>query len=270
MTDNAPAGTGRWFYPAEADPEASLRLFLFPYAGGNAQRMQAEWQDLFPPDVTLQSLQLPGRLDRRSEPPFLRMGPLVEAICEALAAEVDERPYGFFGHSMGALLAYRTAIEMTGGLGGGPALIASAGWSPEGFAAPTQEQIDLPEDELVKWIVGLGSVPAELYTDPDLLALTLPATRADMTVCLEYSDDRAPVACPVVTYTGRSDPLVTAEAMRAWAARSPAYLGNREFPGGHFFIHDAPLAIATDLAGHLRRSAASATAPDSAQRSGSR
>jgi surfactin synthase thioesterase subunit len=258
MTNNAGAALGRWFQPAEADPEASVRLFLFPYAGGNAPRMQREWQDLFPADVAVQSLQLPGRLDRRSEPPFLRMGPLIEAMCEAIAAEVDDRPYAFFGHSMGALLAYRVAVAMALEASGGPVLVASAGWSPEGFAMPTREQIDLPQDELVRWIVGLGSVPAELYQDPELLALTLPATRADLTACLEYVDDGAQVACPVVTYTGRSDPLVASDAMQAWAARCPVYLGNREFPGGHFFIHDAALAIAADLTGHLRHPALTA------------
>jgi len=55
--------------------------------------------------------------------------------------------------------------------------------------------------------------------------------------------------------------------MKAWAARCPVYLGNREFPGGHFFIHDAALAIAADLTGLLRRPApAAAPAAEPAQR----
>lgn len=264
MTDDAGTSLGRWFHPAEADPEASIRLFLIPYAGGNAPRMQREWRDVFPPDVTVQSLQLPGRLDRRSEPPFLRMGPLIEAMCEAIGTEVDERPYALFGHSMGALLAYRVAVAMAGEPGRGPMLVASTGWSPEGFAMPTQAQIELSDDELVRWLVSLGSVPSDLYENSELLALSLPATRADLTACLEYSDDGARVDCPVVSYSGRSDPLVSTEAMRAWAARCPVYLGNREFPGGHFFIYDAALAIATDLADHLRRTAASAHAANPA------
>jgi surfactin synthase thioesterase subunit len=258
MTDHATAGLQRWLQPAEADPEAAARLFLFPYAGGNAARMQRDWQDLFPADIAVQSLQLPGRLDRRAERPFTKMAPLVHAMCEAIAAEVDDRPYAFFGHSMGALLAYRVAVAMEQETGTGPALIASAGWSPEGFAMPTREQIDLPQDELVKWIIGLGSVPPALYQDEELLALTLPATRADLTACLDYTDDGAHVGCPVVTYSGKSDPLVVSDAMQAWAARSPAYLGNCEFPGGHFFIYDAALAIASDLTRHLRRSVVAA------------
>lgn len=258
MTDGGGADLARWFQPDVADPQAGLRLLLFPYAGGNAPRMQREWQDLFPSDVAVQSLQLPGRLDRRSEPPFQRMEPLIEAMCEAIAAEVDDRPYGFLGHSMGALLAYRVAVAMARDGDRGPVLVASAGWSPEGFAMPTQEQIDLPTDELVRWIISLGSVPAELYQNSELLALTLPATRADLVVCMDYADDGARVACPVITYSGQSDPLVASDAMKAWAARCPVFLGNREFPGGHFFIHDAALAIATDLVGHLRRLASPA------------
>lgn len=247
-----------WFHPPETDPDAAVRLFLFPYAGGGAP-MYRDWYALFPADVAVQAVQLPGRLDRRAEPPHTDMESLVKAACEAFTEELDGRPYGVFGHSMGALLAYRVAVAMARDHGQPPVLLASAGWSPEGFATPTQEQIDLPQDELVDWIVGLGSVPPELYRDPEVLALTLPATRADLTACLSHADDHAPIPCPVVTYTGRTDPLVDRAAMRSWIPRTPNYLGNSEFPGGHFFIYDATLAIAADLTRHLRRSVADGT-----------
>jgi surfactin synthase thioesterase subunit len=245
-----------WFQPQESDPEAPIRLFLFPYAGAGAP-MYRDWHTLFPDDVAVQALQLPGRLDRRAEPLHTDLNSLLDALCEAFAAELDGRPYGLFGHSMGALLAYRVGLTLEKELGAGPALLASAGWAPLGFAMPTEEQINLPQTELVDWIVGLGSVPEELYRDPDLLALTLPATRADLSASLGYVDDGAMVSCPVVSYSGRSDPLISKAGMTSWAERSPRYLGNSEFPGGHFFVYAEALAIASDLTRHLRRSASS-------------
>lgn len=98
MTGNA--GRGRWFQPEETDPEASVRLFLFPFAGGNAAMYQ-KWCDLLPAAVAAQAVQLPGRMDRRFETAFTEMSPLVDAMCEAFVAELDHRPYAVFGHSMG-------------------------------------------------------------------------------------------------------------------------------------------------------------------------
>jgi surfactin synthase thioesterase subunit len=245
--------TERWFQPDEADPDARVRLFLFPYAGGNTA-MYREWPDLFPADVAAQAVQLPGRVDRRSEEPFDAMDPLVEAMCEAFTAELDDRPYAVFGHSMGALLAYRLALAMERE-GRAPILLGAAGWAPEGFAVPTQEQIELPQEELVEWVVSLGSVPPELYQDPELLAMTMPPTRADLKICVEYADDGAAMSCPVVTYTAKEDPLMASDATKSWVPRCSSYLGNCEFPGGHFFIYHEALAITADLTRHLRNSA---------------
>ena len=51
-------------------------------------------------------VQLPGRGARLNEPAFTRMGPLVDAI----VAEVTfDGPFAFFGHSLGALVAYEVA-----------------------------------------------------------------------------------------------------------------------------------------------------------------
>jgi len=245
----------RWFQPATVRSEATARLFLFPYAGGNAA-MYREWLPLFPADIAVQGIQPPGRLDRRAEPLFTEVEPIVEAAAEAIANELDGRPYALFGHSLGALMAYRVAVALADDYGDPPILVAAAGWTPEGFNMPTEEQVNLPQDELVSWIVSLGSLPPVIYEDPDMLAVTIPPTRADLTACARYTDDGARLPCPVVTYTGRDDPLVAPDAVESWARRAPEFLGNSSYPGGHFFIYDAVLPIVADLTRHVRRLAA--------------
>jgi surfactin synthase thioesterase subunit len=243
---------GRWFQPVDADPDATARLFLFPCAGGNAQ-MYADWHAMFPPDIATQAVQFPGRLDRLADPAYTSMEPLIEATTEAFLAELDDRPYGFFGHSMGALLAYRTALALAEETGTGPVLIASAGWAPEGFATPTLDKLQLSPEELIAWVVSLGSLPEAIYRNPDVLALTIPPTRADLAAYMDYTDDGARMSCPVVTYSGRDDPLVATSSMASWAQRGTGHLSNCEFEGGHFFIYHAAMAIATDLTRHIRR-----------------
>jgi surfactin synthase thioesterase subunit len=245
---------GRWFVPPQADPDAAVRLFMFPYAGGGAP-MYRDWLPWFPGDIAVQAVQPPGRLDRRNEPIFTEIEPLIDAMAEAFAAELDDRPFALFGHSMGALLAYRLAVAVEDRYGLRPMLLGAAGWAPEGFLMPTLEQANCPVPELVEWIAGLGSLPPAIYEDPEMLAITVPPTRADLIICANYVDDGAGICCPVVTYTGRADPLMNRESAASWAKRCAGYLGNSEYPGGHFFIYDDYLAIAADLTRHVRRCA---------------
>jgi surfactin synthase thioesterase subunit len=242
----------RWFHPDMPSPEATARIFLFPYAGGSAP-MYRDWLPLFPPDVAAQAVQLPGRLDRRAEPLLESLDEIVAATSEALAAELDDRPYAMFGHSMGVLVAYRVAAAMTREFGRGPMLLASAAWAPEGFAMPTREQVELPQDELLSWVIGLGPLPPVLYEDPEMLAVTLPPTRADLRACIGYTDDAAKLDCPVVTYAAAEDPLMAPAAADSWVGRTPEYLGTSVFAGGHFFIYDNVLPIVTDLTRHIRK-----------------
>ncbi len=251
MTDRTSVA-GRWFQPAEVDSDAALRLFLFPHAGSGAS-IYKDWPALLPADVAYQCVQLPGRQDRRDEETFTEMKQLVDALHDALVTELDDRPYAFFGHCMGAQLAYRLAVEIERAGGRGPVLIGASGWAPEGFLTVTLDQAYMPEQELLDWIRTLGSVPKEIMDNPEALAMVIPAMRADLAVVASYVDDEAGIRCPVATYSGRSDQLMQPGAMASWVPRTPHYLGNSEFPGDHFYINSNALAITGDLLRHARR-----------------
>ncbi|MBO3747423.1 thioesterase [Streptosporangiaceae bacterium NEAU-GS5] len=249
--------TSGWFQPAHVNPDARLRLFLFPHAGSGAS-IYGQWPALLPADVAHQCVQLPGRQERWAEETFTEMEPLVEALHAALDAELDGRPYAFFGHCMGAQIAYRLALAVEEAGGQGPVMVGASGWAPEGFLTPTLEQANMPEEDLLGWIRTLGSVPTEIMEDPRALALIIPAMRADLAVVASYADDGAKLRCPVATYSGRSDQLMTPGAMASWETRTPRYHGNCEFQGDHFYINvpDHALAITADLVRHIRREAA--------------
>ena len=242
----------RWFRPAGARPEAPSRLFLFPHGGG-AAAAYAHWSALLPTDVELLLVQLPGRHDRHTEQPFTEVAPLVEALQEALEAEADGRPFAMFGHSMGGMLAYRLTASLQRDGVSGPALLGVSSWAPEGYLDGSREFSDLPDAELAATIAELGALPTAISASPDMLQMVLPALRADLAVFSDYVDDGAVVSCPIAAYGGLSDSLLASGAMALWATRTPAFLGVREFSGDHFYLDEHSVAVAGDLARHLRR-----------------
>src|SRR5262245_54254798 len=111
-----------WLHPPESDPDAAVRLFLFHHSGGSAA-MYNGWPDMLPGDIDCRRVQLPGRQERHRDPPYTELDPLVSVVSTVVGAELDGRPYAFFGHSMGALLAYRLALTMARTAGAGPVLV---------------------------------------------------------------------------------------------------------------------------------------------------
>ncbi len=244
---------GQWFHPVAPSADASIRLFMLPHAGSGAI-IYRDWERLLPPDIAPQAVTLPGRHNRRDEPTYEEFEPVVDALHEAVLDDLDDRPFALFGHCLGAQLAFRLTVRMEEEGGPSPVFIGMSGWSPIGFFQPTEEQSNMPEPELVEWIKKLGSFPAEIYDNPEMLALVVPALRADLRVAAQYVDDGAKVNCPLASYGGRSDPLQEApDAMTHWVGRSPAYQGHSEYSGGHFFIDTHAQAVTTHFAQRLQR-----------------
>jgi surfactin synthase thioesterase subunit len=102
--------TGPWVRRFTPRPKARLRLFCFPYAGGGASLYRG-WSKALPLEVEVCSIQLPGREDRLREAPITSISLLVQALSYAIRPYLD-RPFAFWGHSMGALIAFELARQL--------------------------------------------------------------------------------------------------------------------------------------------------------------
>jgi medium-chain acyl-[acyl-carrier-protein] hydrolase len=87
--------------------QASLRLFCFPYAGGAALTFRT-WPDSLPITIQICPVELLGRGKRIASVPFTRLQLLVQAIAIAILPYLD-KPFAFFGHSMGGLVSFELA-----------------------------------------------------------------------------------------------------------------------------------------------------------------
>jgi medium-chain acyl-[acyl-carrier-protein] hydrolase len=210
-----------------------------------------QWPSGLPPAIEQWTVQLPGRAARLSEPPFDKLEPLVDAARFGLLPYFD-RPFAFFGHSMGALVAFELAHALRrDGIGGLVHLLVAGRRAPH--LADTDEPFySLPDDEFRKELRQLKGTPPDVLDHPEIMELMMPVLRADFAACETYVyRRRPPLQVPISAYAGVHDEHVSVPLMEAWHEHTAAGFALRRFPGDHFFLHSAagPLlqAISLDL-----------------------
>jgi medium-chain acyl-[acyl-carrier-protein] hydrolase len=227
-----------WISCASRRPAASVRLFCFPYAGGGATVFQP-WAIRLPASVEVWPVCLPGREHRLFDPVHTSLDRLVAEMRDALAGPMAESPVpvAFFGHSLGALLAYELARSLRQNSDREPATLVLSG-----RAAPHQKSgrslHTLSDDAFVSAVQQFGAAPAAALDNPELRELCLPMLRADFTMAETYTYRPGPALdCPIITWAGRQDDGSTPDLVEQWAGYTTGPVRHRTFPGGHFFLH---------------------------------
>lgn len=238
------------------DPRARLRLFCFPYAGGGAAVYRG-WSApaLLPPEVHLCPVHLPGRGNRFSEPLRTELAPLTERLAEDLAPYLDT-PFAFFGHSMGALIAYElTRLLRREGLPLPEHLCVSGRRAPQ-LPSDKRPLHDLPEEEFKEELRSLDGTPEEILEHPELMDLFTPILRADFSVCETYRyAEEEPLDIPISAFGGLEDPDVGRDHLLAWRAHTRGPFRVRMLAGGHFFLNPSREALVRAVAEDLLRPA---------------
>ncbi|HEY2391542.1 MAG TPA: alpha/beta fold hydrolase [Candidatus Angelobacter sp.] len=229
------SSSARWFERLTTAGTPLLRLFCFPYAGGNAQVFR-KWQRDLPAQVEVCLVHLPGRDRRMSERPFTRLQPLVQAVADALVPEIDSQ-YVFYGHSMGALISFELARELRRRNLKLPVHLFVSGRRAPSVPETEPPIFHLPPREFIAEIKRLNGTPSEFFEHAELQELILPLLRADFEIVdtYEYASE-APLACPITVYGGEQDGRVPIESLTAWKKQTSTKYNLRMLSGGHFFI----------------------------------
>jgi surfactin synthase thioesterase subunit/acyl carrier protein len=240
-----------WVACRKPNPQARLRLFCFPYAGTGASIFRT-WSDGLPADVEVCPVQFPGRGTRLMETPFTQLEPLVQALAHALVPLLD-KPFAFFGHSLGALVGFELARQLRRQSGVQPVrLFVSADRAPQ-LPHRNRPIHVLPEGEFLVELCCLNGIPEKVLEEVEIMQTMLPVLRADLAVCETYVySTEPPLNCPISTFGGLQDRRVSRGDLEAWRNQTSASFSLRMFPGDHFFWHTTQPLLLQVLSQDLR------------------
>ncbi|QLL06171.1 thioesterase II family protein [Mycobacterium vicinigordonae] len=208
-----------------------MRMFCFHHAGGGGLAFKA-WVKALQPTVEVVPVEIPNR-ER-----FATMRDLVDEVIAQLGSLLDD-PHMFFGHSFGALLAYRLACVRAAAGAEQPRAVFLSAYAPPHLQLPLHVVDQLDNKQLAEFLAEMGLMPAELTRWPSLHAQALTITRHDLKLLMtDVESDTPELSCPIHVFGGSEDPIVKESELREWRSRTRADFSLQMLRGGHFYLRD--------------------------------
>ncbi|HET7695295.1 MAG TPA: alpha/beta fold hydrolase [Vicinamibacterales bacterium] len=235
-SSGAAAVPAPWVLMPRPNPQASLRLFCFPYAGVGPS-IYRPWLTALPSHVEARLIQLPGREGRWREPALTSIPEIADRVARAIVPHLQP-PFVFYGHSLGALLSFEVARRLRAA--GHPMprqLFVGAHRGPQ-MPNPHSPIAHLSDDAFVAEVrKRYDGIPQAVLDNRELLELMLPCLRADFTAFETYQyRAEPPLEMPISAFGGDQDGYVRSHEIAGWREQTTGRFRVRVIPGNHFFM----------------------------------
>ncbi len=239
-SDQTPVETkkeGGWIAYHKPKPNASTRLFCFHPWGASASIYQ-QWSDALPPEIEVLPIQLPGRQRRLQEKPFTDFASLIEVLGDALSPYLD-KPFAFFGHSMGAFIAFELAYFLEKKYNLKPIHLFLSGIVPPSDNTLLEKIESLSETERLNYLLEMSEIPESITEDSSLFNELMNIFKADFQLLKSYHNnyvDKKPLDCSISSFTGVDDNTVSDRQLSHWSEYTNSNLKIDRIPGKHMFM----------------------------------
>jgi surfactin synthase thioesterase subunit len=227
--------TKKWIANKPIRSEAKLRVLAFPCACAGASFFRT-WMPQFPTEVDFLPIQLPGRETRFTEKRYEAMSELIPDLVQGLRPLLD-KPYIFFGHSLGALITYNLTRALQEAGVPGPQHIYVAAYRAPHMPNPNPQLHYLSDSAFLQALMEYRGMPEEVRKNAEILKLLAPIAKADFKLHETYLHQPGKqLDCPITVLGGSEDPFVSQVALQGWAELTTAKFCLEMYPGGHNFI----------------------------------
>ena len=218
-------------------------LFIFPHAGGSP-KYYVPFAKAFTGDLKRIAVQYPGKGGTHDLASFRSIPDLADRVCALLPEPEPDAKVAFFGHSMGALVAFEAARRYESDGRPISALFVSASPAP---GAVGSEYIPESDRGLLEAVATMTGVNPEFLENEEFAARILPTLRGFKAIMAYECPPEATVSCPIVGYVGTEDQIGTVERVQPWSERTTGEFTLQTFPGHHFYLDDHAPELASDI-----------------------
>jgi surfactin synthase thioesterase subunit/acyl carrier protein len=228
--------SGSWLVVRRPRPNAQVRLFCFPFAGGGSAVFDS-WGDAFDPSIEIVAVEPPGRLRRINESPVRSVEEFARSLLPQLSDKLD-KPFAVLGHCLGGLTLYETLRFLQARKRPMPVHIFVSGARPPSvLRAPGHFESELEErlrafgdyrsgkpgyeqtdDIFVEIVRSFGITDSiKMLEQAELRDLVLPTVRAEFEMTGQYvylPEDPFPV--PITCFRGDHDEYFRPVDARIW------------------------------------------------------
>ena len=232
-------------------PDSNQYLIAFPFAGGSSLSYRS-WCGLIPSNVNFIVINLPGRGRLINQQPLTDLGVMASEISQQLAS----LPLGemiFYGHSMGAALAYEVAVLLAKkraikhlfcGALAAPHLLGRA-----------KKIYKLSTSEFIEDLRKQGGSPDEVLNNQDLMEILLPMLRSDFQAIETYHPLRlVKLSCPITAFYGEQDHEINIADVAAWSSYTLQQFNIYGLTGNHFFCESEAAHIIAKISAEFNQS----------------
>lgn len=240
----------KWFQVTRPKQETLARIICFPYAGAGPSVFNS-WYKYLPENIELVTAHYPGRESRSDEALFYDLGDLVHNLCLHMSHILD-KPYVFFGHSMGAYVAFELAKLLSAKSKPAPEQLYLSAVKPPHYIE--EEPIhQLNTKSFLKKVIQLDGVPKECLESSEYMMYLLPILRADFASCERYRvHPPQAIDIPMTVLGGDNDPRVDQACLGDWVHHCNSHFNQKVFPGGHFYLNQHHHQIINNIVFDIR------------------
>lgn len=249
--------TAHWFEAAPRRRDAELRLFCFPPVGMDA--FFQTWQQQLPASIEVCALRLSDRERSLDKAACVDVGAISMALAHAISAQGD-RPFAFYGHSLGSLIAFETARSLRACSNLSPvALLLASLPAPQlapKLCARAFDVLQYPDERVVTFFLPPESEVASLVVqDAQLTHTTASLVRRDLaTLALYQYEADEPFQCPLTILGGWEDHLINYAELAAWQEQTTGKFCLQMLSGDHLFMSTGREALLKAVQAQLQSS----------------
>ncbi|MCX4030110.1 thioesterase [Endozoicomonas sp. SM1973] len=232
--------TSPWFVIFNPQEKVRIRIFCFPYAGGDAN-IYRDWALNMPDGVEVVGVQYPGR-GGNTEPLISCCDEMVARLYSVISPMLNVN-FAFFGHSNGGLISYVLVGRMSDKQKSNHIHLFISARSPAHLDLTRKKISHLEKHEFVQEIKEMGGTPEAVLKDEGLIDYLIPRLRADFRLgeSYRYRKGGEQIECAVSILFGSDDGLV--DNVDRWSDLVVGEFSTYELAGGHFYIHTNQQAV---------------------------